>query len=159
VNHTDQQAASIGIIGGADGPTSVFLGGQKRNIPFRVRLRNQICQYKRRKAEKKITAGSHTLEELIAYAQTTYNAVEADGKPNEIPAASRVYEIKAGDSCLEIEIDDARNTFGVSYSGSKKVWKQLKAIARDLYVYYGVSEDDIRSKTERYFALLGVLCV
>ena len=159
MKHADQQAASIGIIGGADGPTSIFLGGQKGKIPFRVRLRNRLCQYKRRKAEKKITADSHTLEELITYAKTTYNAVEADSKPGQIPAASRILEIKTGDYFLEIEIDDARNTFGVSYSGSKKVWKQFKAIAKDLYVFYGVSEDDIREKTERYFALLGILSV
>ena len=136
-------AQSVGIIGGSDGPTSIAIVGKRS-------LRHWINQCKRRRAAKKITAGTHTLDELVTYAINTYGAAER--KPG-----SRIYTIEAGGSCFEIEIDDAQDTFGVSYSGSPKVMKHFSRIARDLYLYYGVSERDIAEKTQRYFSLLSVL--
>ena len=68
-----------------------------------------------------------------------------------------IYEIGIGDGRLEMEIDYHWNFFGISYSGSKKSMKQMKAIARDLYLYYGVSEEDIQQKSERYHSLLAIL--
>ena len=49
------------------------------------------------------------------------------------------------------------NIFGISYSGNKKVMKQFEKISKDLYIYYGVSEDDIKKKTERYLSLVTAL--
>ena len=46
------------------------------------------------------------------------------------------------------------NIFGMSYSGNKAVMKNFKKIARDLYGYYGVTEEDIINKTERYSSLV-----
>ena len=60
---------------------------------------------------------------------------------------------------MEVEVNYDKNVFGISYSGSKKVIKQMKEIAKDLYLYYGVSEDDIRNKSERYHALLAILSI
>ena len=51
-------------------------------------------------------------------------------------------------------------TWGIiscSYSGKKKEMKRLKAINKDVYLYYGVTEEDIRNKTERYQELVTVL--
>ena len=45
----------------------------------------------------------------------------------------------------------------ISYSGNKKVMKQFEKISKDLYIYYGVSEDDIKKKTERYLSLVTAL--
>lgn len=56
-----------------------------------------------------------------------------------------------------MEIDYIWDIFGVSYGGSKKAMKQLKKISQDLYIYYGVTEEDIRSKSERYSSLLATL--
>lgn len=157
MNGEYQNAESIGIIGSADGPTSVFIAGKKAKIPFRIRMKKCIYKYKRKRAEKKIVAGVHTLEEVAAYAVNTYGATEVDKKTGEFPADSHIYEIKAGSNRLEIEIDYTRDTFGVSFSGNKKIMKCFRKIAKDLYIYYGVSENDISKKTERYFSLLGVL--
>ena len=58
------------------------------------------------------------------------------------------------DNFLEMEIDYTWNIFGMSYSGNKAVMKKFKKIARDLYSYYGVAEEDIINKTERYSSLV-----
>lgn len=42
----------------------------------------------------------------------------------------------------------------MSYSGNKAVMKKFKKIVRDLYGYYGVTEEDIINKTERYSSLV-----
>lgn len=73
---------------------------------------------------------------------------------NVIPMNFHLYEIRIGDASLEMDIDYIWNIFGISYSGNKKVMKRLKKISRDLYIYYGVSEDDIKKKTERYLSLV-----
>ena len=149
-------AESIAIIGGADGPTSVFVVRGKKKLSFKMGLYNLIHKYKRRKAATGIVAGAHTLEELVEYAKEKYGAVEYSSGVTEYQNASSIYKIKMNDNYLEIQIDES-DTFGVSFSGSKKEMKCFQKIARDLYIYYGVSEDDIRNKTERYFSLLSVL--
>ena len=63
------------------------------------------------------------------------------------------------DGCLEMELDYIAKIFGVSYSGNKRVMKQLKKIAQDLYLYYGVTEEDIKNKSERYSSMLAILSV
>lgn len=150
-------AKSVAIIGCADGPTSVFIVDENKKLPLKARINNSIYRYKRKRAEKKIVAGTHTLDEMVEYAIKNYGAIKSDNKSDEHPDNCHVYEIKSGDNYLEIEIDDNSDTFGVSFSGSKNEMKCFQKIAKDLYIYYGVSEDDIRNKTERYLSLLSVL--
>ena len=69
---------------------------------------------------------------------------------NVIPMDFHLYEIKIGEDLMEIEVDYTWNIFGISYSGNKSVIKRFKKIARDLYCYYGVSEEDIKNRTKRY---------
>lgn len=126
-----QNAEAIAIIGGADGPTSIFTAGGKRNL--KVRIKNYLYKNKRKKIEKKIVANTHTLEEMLQYAQNTYGAKVSDYKVNAMPNISRVYEIKEGEGLLYIEIDDTAGTFGISFSGSKKTVKRFQAITKDLY--------------------------
>lgn len=152
-----QNAESIGIISGADGPTSVLIAGRGRKKSLKIRIRNYIYQQKRKKVARKIVAGTHSLEEMLAYAISTYGATASNHKLGDIPSISCVYEIEVDRGHLDIEIDDTRETFGVSFSGNKKAMKYFQTIAKDLYIYYGVSENDIIKKTDRYLALLGVL--
>lgn len=210
--------ASIAIIGGADGPTSVFVAGRKKGIPIKHRIKNRIYKWKGKRAAKNITAGERTLSEVVAYALEKYDATEADitqrkyasqknclkeslisrYKPellgelaetispdaftpetvkalqdqflarrerveaiseDQMPMDFHIYEINLGDGRLEMEIDYYWNIFGISYSGSKKTMKRMKEIAKDLYLYYGVSEADIRQKSERYHSLLATLSI
>ena len=72
----------------------------------------------------------------------------------EIRNKFHLYEIKIGEDLMEIEVDYTWNIFGISYSGNKSVIKRFKKIARDLYCYYGVSEEDIKNRTKRYSSLV-----
>ncbi len=150
---------SVSIIGGADGPTSVYIAGRTGKKPLKARIWNYIYKCKRKKVEKQIVAGAHTLEEVVAYAIDTYHAVEVDKEPYDGFVDFHVYEMNVDDGCLEMELDYITKIFGVSYSGNKRVMKQLKKIAQDLYLYYGVTEEDIKNKSERYSSLLAILSV
>lgn len=208
--------SGVSIIGGADGPTSIFIAGRTQKRPLKVRIRNTVYRFRRKLVEKKVVAGEHTLDELVQYAKNSYNLVEIDSferkyieqqkslkeslilqhkpevlgemkdipKPdssneksireylckiearsemiakmsdNIIPMNFHLYEIRIGDDSLKMDIDYIWNVFGVSYSGNKKVGKQFQKISKDLYIYYGVSEDDIKKKTERYLSLVTAL--
>lgn len=173
------EAASIGIIGGADGPTAIFMTGETIKLPLKAKIRKRIYQYKRRRAEKRITPSSHSLPEVAAYAMENYDAVETDQSSHsfiaqrnilrecllfrhkdtspDIPMDFHIYEIRLDENLLELAIDYINGSFGVSYSGRKKAVRQFKKIAKDLYIYYGVTDEDIQDKTERYLSLLGVL--
>ena len=81
-----------------------------------------------------------------------------DQLPNHvIPMDFHLYEIKIGEDLLEMEVDYIWNIFGISYSGNKSVVKRFKKITRDLYVYYGVSEGDMKNRTKRYSSLVTTL--
>lgn len=214
----EMSKGSVGIIGGADGPTSVFVAGRKKGIHIKHRIKNRIYRWKGKQAAKRITAGERTLSEVVAYAVKKYNAVEADItqrkyatqkiclkeslvsrfrpellgdlaeviRPDDytpetvkalqeqfqarrervkaiseeaMPMDFHIYEISLGDGRLEMEIDYHWKIYGISYSGSKRSMKRMKEIAKDLYLYYGVSEEDIRKKSERYHSLLATLSV
>lgn len=174
-----KEAAAIGIIGGADGPTAIFMTGPGVKLPLKAKIRKRIYQFKRRRSERKITAGTHSLSEVADYAMEHYHAVEADQENDsfitqrnilresllyrrkdaqpDLPMDFHIYEIRMEDSLLEVAIDYINDSFCVSYSGRKKAARQFHTITKDLYVYYGVSEEDIQNKTKRYHALLGVL--
>lgn len=215
---TIKSAEAVTIIGGADGPTSVFIAGRTQNskTPIKQRIRQRIYQRRRKRAAKKICANPHTLQETAAYAVKKYHAVEipktkreyleqykslkegliirhrpellgdmaeithpevlneesakelyrqmqlrselaAKIPDHEMPMDFHIYEIRVENGRMEMGIDFTWNIFGLSHSGSKKAMKQLNRIARELYLYYGVSGDDIRNKTERYTSLLTAL--
>lgn len=208
--------SGVSIIGGADGPTSIFIAGRAQKRPLKVRIRSILYRFKRKRAEKKVVAGEHTLDELVQYAKNSYNLIETNSserkyieqqnnlkeslilqhkpeilgemkdipKPNiyneksireylykiearremiaempdnVIPMNFHLYEIRIGDDSLEMNIDYIWNIFAISYSRNKKVMKQFQKISKDLYIFYGVSEDDIKKKTERYLSLVTVL--
>ena len=208
--------SGVSIIGGADGPTSIFIAGRAQKRPLKVRIRSILYRFKRKRAEKKVVAGEHTLDELVQYAKNSYNLIETNSterkyieqqnnlkeslilqhkpeilgemkdipKPNiyneksireylykiearremiaempdnVIPMNFHLYEIRIGDDSLEMNIDYIWNILAISYSGNKKVMKQFQKISKDLYIFYGVSEDDIKKKTERYLSLVTAL--
>ena len=68
-----------------------------------------------------------------------------------IPMDFHLYKIRIDDDFLEMEIDYTWNIFGMSYSGNKAVMKKFKKISRDLYSYYGVTEEDIKKQDKKIF--------
>lgn len=99
-----------------------------------------------------------TVKALQEQFQARRERVEAISE-EAMPMDFHIYEISLADGRLEMEIDYHWNIFGISYSGSKRSMKRMKEIAKDLYLYYGVSEEDIRTKSERYHSLLATLSV
>lgn len=141
-----ESKSAVSIIGGADGPTSIFIAGETGKRSLKVRIRNIIYKYKRRIVETKVSANAHTLEEF-------YHLYELK---NEVKYESG-HEPGIDGGYIEMGIDYIWNILGISYSGGRKARKRFEKISRDLYVYYGVSEEDIRNKTERYSALVTAL--
>ena len=58
-------AGSVSIIGGADGPTSIFIAGKGGTVKLTRRIQNYFCKIKRNRIKKRITANPHTLEEVM----------------------------------------------------------------------------------------------
>ena len=56
---------------------------------------------------------------------------------------------------IEVMIEKKWGVLTCSYTGKAK--KRLIEICRDVYLYYGVSKEDIQNKTERYQSLVMVL--
>lgn len=67
------------IIGGADGPTSVFL--IKKNVKLTLRQKLEKYRYKLKRAfvERTIKANSHSLDEVIEYIVNVHGFVEIEG--------------------------------------------------------------------------------
>lgn len=213
-----KRAEAVTIIGGADGPTSVFLVGRtKKRKKLKYRIRDYFYKKKQSRIEKMITANPHTLQEVAAYIVSQYGGVELSGdkwvvreeknslkaslvlehRPDLLGALAKVekpknhtkealtefihqtelrqeaaeqlpedvfamdfhvYEIQTLQGSIRVSIETVWEAFGVSYSGSKKEMKRLKRIVKDLYCYYGVTENDILSRSKRCHALIMALC-
>lgn len=221
MNH--KRASAVSIIGGADGPTSVFILGKKEKNPFR-RIQHALLQRKyrrkRKNAERSVVSGTHTMRETIQYAKERYGMTEADAsyryyeerkrtmkgslisrkKPELLSEDKRILppedlndkkalkawekqvrewtamrerEIDAvsgedfpmeyhlfvadreGQGRLEMEVELLHDALAISYSGGDK--KDMDAVVKDIYRYYGVSQEDIERHTERYRELITVL--
>ena len=60
----EKSKSEVSIIGGADGPTSIFIAGRTRKKPLKVRIRNIIYRYRRKIIEKK---AGHPLLQATRY--------------------------------------------------------------------------------------------
>ena len=209
---------SISIIGGADGPTSIFIAGKGSKVKLTTRIQNYFRKIKRNRIKKRITANPHTLEEVVEWLKREYGAVEVsqqshnyleqrnslktslimrhrpdllgelmDLEPPEredvealkafweqiqgrekmaaeiaddiFPVDFHIYAIKCPENCMmQIGVETVWQVIDGSFSGDKKTMKQLRKLFKKIYLYYGVTAEDIKNETERYKSLLGVLC-
>ncbi|MCI8429762.1 MAG: sodium ion-translocating decarboxylase subunit beta [Lachnospiraceae bacterium] len=78
------KAESVSIIGGADGPTSIFLAGRTGKRSLKVRIRNRIFQLRRKWIARRIRPNAHTLEEVVRFMKQHYGA-------REVSKESRAY--------------------------------------------------------------------
>ena len=75
------------------------------------------------------------------------------------PLDFHIYEIKCPENCwIQIGVETIWQVIDGSFSGDKKIMKQLKKLFREIYLYYGVTNEDIKNETERYKSLLAALC-
>ena len=68
-----------------------------------------------------------------------------------------IYRVSTKTGTIEFSMERRWGLISCSYSGKKEEMKKLKAIYKDVYLYYGVSEEDIRNQTERFQELVNVL--
>ena len=212
----NKSKTSVSIIGGADGPTSVFIAGKTGKRSLRDRAGSYLYQKKKDRMAKKIVPGAHSLEEVAEYIKETYDVTEISQKAykykeqkkslkegliiqhrpdllgdmaeitppkemtkeavmkmlklvqqrsdfiatiseEEMPMDYHVYEIRLGKGRMDVNIDFKWDFLNYSYSGNKKEMKQLAEIAKDIQLYYGVTEEDIQNQTQRYKELIGML--
>lgn len=64
---------AVSIIGGADGPTSVFIAGKYQKQSLKLRVQQAIYRHKRKEVEKTIVADPHSLVETVQYAKRNIN--------------------------------------------------------------------------------------
>ena len=211
-------AGNVSVIGGADGPTSIFIAGRGGKVKLTTRIQNYFRRIKRNRVKKRITANPHTLEEVVQWLKREYGAVEVsqqshnyleqrkclkaslvmrhrpdllgdlmgleppEGEDVEalkafweqiqerekmaeeiaddiFPLDFHIYEIKCPENCMmQIGVETVWQVIDGSFSGDKKTMKQLKKLFREIYLYYGVTAEDIKNETERYKSLLATLC-
>ena len=196
-------------IGKSDGPTSVFILNKNTKLTLKQKIQKMRYNFKRSHVEKKLSAGSHTLDEVMDYIVNTYGFVKADedevleeyrqmrassliryapellGKDATIPKIKSTEEKdvreflekskQRNQKAMEIPVTDFDIDFhkftknlgeskgemhfiiekrygdiGGGFSGSKKLLKKFERIQKDIFRYYGVTQEDIESKSKRY---------
>lgn len=213
-----KNTSAVSVIGGADGPTSVFIAKKSHKRTLRQKLDRLMYQIRKTYVEKTLTSESHSMDEVMEYIVNKYGFVETDRDCSEIaeeykqmrasfmmlyepdllgeyatPVKLRgespedvkyclkqnaerikrameipttVFDIdfhkyeKAFDDTndnMDIIIEKKYGYIGGGASGSKKLIREYHRIYKDVYRYYGVSEDDIKNKTRRYTDLVRVL--
>lgn len=78
MNKSDKSVKGVSIIGGADGPTSIFIAGRtgtgKR--PLKVRLKNWLYGQRRKRIARCIRPNPHSLKQVTAFMKREYDARE-----------------------------------------------------------------------------------
>ena len=67
---------SFEVIGGADGPTSIFICDKSKKPTLPQRLRSYFYKTKRHLVEIRIKPGAHSLDEVEKYIKSRYGFVE-----------------------------------------------------------------------------------
>lgn len=211
---TEKSAASIGIIGGADGPTAVFTAGGK--ILLKHRIRRKWYDFKKMRIAKRIKPEPHSMDEVMQYLQSRYGFAEVNKESEEyireyqemrcssilqyapellgeyatppvltshdeegirkfqkelekrqqfaaeIPAETFdieyfVFEQQGRDGKMQICFEKRFGYIGANAGGTPKYMKIFSKIYRDVYRYYGVTQEDIDSGSRRYKELISTL--
>ena len=74
----EKNTSAVSVIGGADGPTSVFLLKRNPKLTLRQKLQRFKYNIKRAYVEKTLKAGGHTLDEVMAYIVNVHGFEELD---------------------------------------------------------------------------------
>lgn len=205
----DKGTNSTTIIGGADGPTAVFVLKKNAKLTLKQKIEKLKYKIKRSYVERTIKAKSHSMDEVMKYIVNVHGFVELDDdevhqeynemrvsfimqyasellgeyatmpqlksesqediqahirqiqnmqqKAMEIPTEQfdidfHKFKIPFDDinDNIHITVEKKFAYIGAGASGNKKVMKRFHRIYKDVYRYYGVSQEDIENKSERY---------
>lgn len=93
-------------------------------------------------------------DELNKWVEKAQKIVE-ELPPEVLSVDYHMYVLDIGeDGSLQIEVEMGRHIIQTQYSGNSKV---MEPIIKDIFLYYGVSQDDINNNTERYQKLVMIL--
>ena len=204
-----KSASAATMIGGADGPTSVFVIKKNPKLTLRQKIEKLKYKMKRTYVERTLKAESHSMDEVMEYIVNVHGFIELDSNDvqqeyKEMRASfimqyepellgeyatmpklrsesqediqahikqfeerqQRAMEIPVTEFDIDfhkfqIPFDDINDNMhitiekkfayiGGGVSGNKKIMKRFKRIYKDVYRYYGVTSEDIRSKSKRY---------
>lgn len=204
-----KSASAATMIGGADGPTSVFVIKKNPKLTLRQKIEKLKYKMKRTYVERTLKAESHSMDEVMEYIVNVHGFIELDNNDvqqeyKEMRASfimqyepellgeyatmpklrsesqediqahikqfeerqQRAMEIPVTEFDIDfhkfqIPFDDINDNMhitiekkfayiGGGVSGNKKIMKRFKRIYKDVYRYYGVTSEDIRSKSKRY---------
>lgn len=76
MNKSDKSVKNVSIIGGADGPTSIFIAGRTGKGPLKVRIKNWLYEQRRKRIAKCIRPNPHSLKQVTAFMKREYAARE-----------------------------------------------------------------------------------
>ena len=68
-----------------------------------------------------------------------------------------LYVREDNDAHMDIEIETTTGYIAGGVTGKKSSIKEFNRILRDVFIYYGVMQDDIIEKTKRYKNLVSIL--
>ncbi len=213
-----KSASAVSVIGGADGPTSVFILKNTAKLTIKQKIERLKYKIKKFYVEKTLKCESHSMDEVIKYIVNRYGFIKVDSDSEEIaeqykqmraafiiqyapellgeyaefpPLKSESSEdvelyIKKCDERMKRAMEIPQTVFDIDFhkfkkvftdvndnmdivvekkyayigggaSGNKKLIKKYKRIYKDIRRYYGVTEEDIRNKSERYKDLVRAL--
>ena len=177
----EKTAGSVSIIGGSDGPTSVFVLGKSKKKTLKQKWQRKCFQHRKKHWERKIKPGTHTMDEVAKYLNEKYGFEEIakDSKeyqrehdelrtsfimqyrPEEKFAIDlRMFRKTEGENTMHVELESRFEYISGGFSGpgtGKR--KTFYKMYRDIYLFYGVTEEDIGKRSKRYEELLTTLAM
>lgn len=75
---------AVSVIGGSDGPTSVFLLKKNSKLTFRQKIEKIKHKIRRNYVEKTLQPGSHTIEEVMDYIVNIHGFVKLDKDSDKV---------------------------------------------------------------------------
>lgn len=217
--NADGQDASMTVIGGADGPTTVFTAGrEKPQYTLRQRIHMRRYEARKQRVIRSLKPGTHTFDEVFDYIvnELGYTELNRSGpgyqtiykmqralflvlhRPDLLGDLAKLEPPEAGDGeslrrymkrideqhafALKVPVNkfdidlhifvrcglnyDTRIVIETTYgdidaqaSGRKSAIRRNGRNFRKVIRYYGVSQEDIDQKTERYNMVVEMLTV
>lgn len=153
-----------------DGPTSAYVK-RKRRPNLADKFKKMLYEKKKAEVEKSISFNdNHAIEEVCQYVQEQWGFKEADRNSAEYKFMYKqikqdmkndinlfLYVREDNDAHMDIEIEANTGYITGGVTGKKSAIKEFNRIMRDVFIYYGVMQDDIIEKTERYKNLVSIL--
>ena len=132
-----KSASAVSVVGGADGPTSVFVLKRNSKLTLRQKLQRLKNKIKRTYVEKTLKAEGHNMDEVMEYIVNTYGFVEVDDASDEVRE----------------EYNQMRASFMIQYApellGEYAIMPQLKSESpEDVKIYLEQSEKRVQKALE-----------